>query len=584
MRKDPAREGRCRRDASSARLEIMPSGSKPKTWCLAGILPLKGSRILPEALAGLSLATIAIPEVMGYTKIAGTPVITGLYTLLIPMALFSLFGSSRHLVVGADSATAAILATSLAGMAAAGSDHYVALAGLIALMVGGTLLVASLTRIGFMADFLSRTVLTGFLTGVGIQVALHSLAGMSGVKLPPVSGLENLTQLPPALLQIDPVSLTISMGVLTIVFGLRLVSARLPGSVAGLALAVAACWFFGLNERIAVVGSVPSGFPVLALPDVGWSPGLVWQLGPTVLAMVVVILAQSAATARAYAAQYGETLNESMDLRALGLANIGAGLSGTFVVNGSPTKSQMVESAGGRTQLSMLVTAVIVLLTLLVFTDLLIYMPEAALSALVFKIGLDLIDLNGLRKIYRTRRAEFWVSLATIIVVVTAGVGPGIMLAIVLSLIVHTRHGYHPANLLLTSEPSSVWQAHPLQSRILAEPGVMIYRFTHSMYYANADRLAAEIRMLTDPPPVGLRLFCIDFSCVDDIDFTALETLRSIRAELASRQIDLLFVHMLDDPDARSRAQLIAAFGAEKVLLTIDQLHDCIHYSGQATS
>jgi len=562
----------------------MPSGSKLTAWCLAGILPLKGSRILPEAVAGLTLAAIAVPEVMGYTKIAGTPVITGLYTLLIPMALFSLFGSSRHLVVGADSATAAILATSLAGLAATGSEHYVALAGLIALMVGGVLLVASLTRIGFMADFLSRTVLTGFLTGVGIQVALHSLAGMSGVKLPQVSGLENLAQLPAAFLRIDPTALTISLGVLAVIFGLRFFSEKLPGAIVGLALAAAVCWLFGLNSRVAVVGSVPPGFPVLALPDTGWSPGLVWQLGPTALAMVVVILAQSAATARAYAAKYDETLIESTDLRALGLANLGAGLSGTFVVNGSPTKSQMVESAGGRTQLSMLVTAAIVLLILLFFTDLLAYLPEAALSALVFKIGLDLIDLKGLKKIFRTRQAEFWVSLATIAVVVAAGVGPGIMLAIVLSLIVHTRHGYHPANLLLTSEPSSVWQAHPLQSRVLAEPGVMIYRFTHSMYYANADRLAAEIRLLTEPPPDGLKFFCIDFSCVDDVDFTALETLKSVRAELADRNIELLFAHMLDDPGSRSRAQLIAAFGAEHVLVTIDELRERTKASGHSAS
>ena len=425
----------------------------PKSWYLAGILPLKKTQILPEILAGLTLAAIAIPEVMGYTKIAGTPVITGLYTLLLPMALFALLGSSRHLVVGADSATAAILATSIAGMAAAGSANYVALAGLLALMVGVLLLAASVARIGFMADFLSRTVLTGFLTGVGVQVALHSLGGMGGMVLPSVISPDFVSKFTSALTAINATDLAVSGGVLVIIYLLRWVSKTMPGPIVALALAIGASWLFDLKTSLAVVGSVPHGLPELSLPQVDWSPELIWQLGPTALAMLVVILAQSAATARAYASRYDEALNESTDLRALGLANLGAGITGTFVVNGSPTKSQMVETAGGRSQLSMLLTALIVLLVLLFFTGLLAYLPEAALSALVFKIGIDLIDLNGLKRIYQVRRSEFWVALATAVVVVAAGVGPGIVLAIVLSLIVHTSHGYRPCQCAALGRP-----------------------------------------------------------------------------------------------------------------------------------
>ena len=547
----------------------------PKSWCLSGILPLKTSQVLPEILAGLTLAAIAIPEVMGYTKISGTPVVTGLYTLLVPMALFALFASSRHLVVGADSATAAILATSLAGLASTGSADYVALAGLLALMVGLLLLVASVARIGFMADFLSRTVLTGFLTGVGIQVALHSLGGMAGVHLPHASGLDALAHLPQIVSQFSPVETTVSLGVLVVILGLKAVSKTIPGPIIALGLAILASWHWSLSDRIAVVGSVPGGLPDLALPDIDLSLALIWQLGPTALAMLVVILAQSAATARAYATKYRDHHDESADLRGLGLANLGAGLTGTFVVNGSPTKSQMVESAGGRTQLSMLVTATVVLLVLLFFTELLADLPEAALSALVFLIGIELIDHKGLRQVYRTRRPEFWVSLATIVVVVGAGVGPGILLAIVLSLIVHTRHGYHPVNVLLAREPSGLWQAKPLKSRALAADGLMIYRFTHSMYYANADGMAAEIRSLadqTDQTDQRLTSFCIDFSCIDDVDFTALETLKTLETELKAKGIELLFAHMLDDPEAPVRQQLLAAFGGKFVFATLDAL------------
>ncbi|MEM9631685.1 MAG: SulP family inorganic anion transporter [Pseudomonadota bacterium] len=548
------------------------SGLKLSNWCLAGVLPVSSGRILPEVFAGLTLAAIAIPEVMGYTKIAGTPVITGLYTLLLPMALFSLFGSSRHLVVGADSATAAILATSLAGMAATGSANYLALAGFLALMVGVLLIAASVARIGFMADFLSRTVLTGFLTGVGIQVALHSLSGMTGITLPHADGFESIAQLLPLLSSVNPTASVVALGVLVIIFGLKYVSKTIPGPIVALGLATIASGYFDLKSTLSVVGSVPHGLPDLSLPKIDWSLSLIWQLGPTALAMLMVILAQSAATARAYAAKYEENLDESTDLRALGLANLGAGLTGTFVVNGSPTKSQMVESAGGRSQLSMLVTSAVVLLVLLFFTGLLANLPEAALSALVFTIGVDLIDLKGLRQIYRTRRPEFWVSMATIIVVVVAGVGPGIVLAIVLSLIVHTRHGYHPVNLLLTSDAAGVWHARPLKSLALAASGVMIYRFTHSMYYANADLMAVEIRGLTSKRSEGLKYFCVDISCVDDVDFTALQTLKTLQTELAGKNIELLFAHMLDDPGAHSRLQLVKAFGEKKVLATIEEV------------
>ncbi|WP_422040026.1 SulP family inorganic anion transporter [Roseibium sp.] len=555
---------------------------KVTNWCLAGLLPLRTSRLIPEILAGLTLATIAIPEVMGYTKISGTPVITGLYTLLVPMALFALFGSSRHLVVGADSATAAILATAIAGMAATGSADYVALAGLLALMVGVLLMVASAARLGFMADFLSRTVLTGFLTGVGIQVAAHSIAGMGEVKLPDAGALA-LWQHPASVpAHVNVYALAVSLGVLAVIFGLKLFFKSIPGAIVALALATFASWHFDLASHLDVVGRVPAGLPEFFLPDVDWSPGLVLQLGPTALAMLVVILAQSAATARAYATRYDEPLAESADLRALGLANLGAGLTGTFVVNGSPTKSKMVESAGGRSQLAMLVTVLVVLLVLLFFTGLLAFLPEAALSAIVFKIGLDLMDLDGMKKIYKERRPEFWVSAATILVVVFAGVGPGIVLAIVLSLILHTRHGYRPVNVLLTRAAPDGWSASPLATRARAAPGLMIYRFTHGMYYANADRMASEVRELSGQDTPGLRYFCMDTSCVDDIDFTALETLKTLQTELEARHIELLFAHMLDDPTAHSRLQLIAAFGEGKVFDTVDAL--LAHVSASPTA
>ncbi len=350
---------------------------------------------------------------MGYTKIAGTPVITGLYTILIPTALFAVFGSSRHLVVGADSATAAILSAGLVGLAASGSDEYVALAAVLAFMAAAFLFLARVVRLGFMADFLSRTVLVGFLTGVGLQVALGQLSGMLGL---PGGGHGTLQEIWNDLQQIEQVNgwaLSIAIVVLMVIVGAKKISPKIPGALIAVVGTLVASWALDLESRVHVLGAVPSGLPSIGLPQVDVSLDLIEKLVPTAFAMFVVILAQSAATSRAYAAKYNEQFSENTDLIGLAMANLGAGLSGTFVVNGSPTKTQMVDSAGGRSQLSLIFTALIVLVVLLFLTKPLAYMPECVLSAVVFLIGVELVDLKGMRKIFVQRRSEFWVALIT---------------------------------------------------------------------------------------------------------------------------------------------------------------------------
>ena len=266
-----------------------------------------------------------------------------------------------------------------------------------------------------------------------------------------------------------------------------------------------------------VVGAVPSGLPHLGLPSGGLDTGQSWRaLIPTAFAMFVVILAQSAATSRAFATRYDESFSENTDLVGLALANIGAGLSGTFVVNGSPTKTQIVDGAGGRSQLSLLVMAAIVSLILLFLTGALAYLPEAALSAIVFLIGVGLIDLAGMRKIFEQRRSEFWVALITAVTVVVVGVEQGILLAIVLSLVDHTRYGYRPKNAVLVPAESGGWQPEPVATAAQAAPGLVIYRFTHSLYYANCQQFSDEISFLANTAEPPLRWLCLDVSAVDD--------------------------------------------------------------------
>jgi high affinity sulfate transporter 1 len=552
---------------------------------LQGVLPIQGSQVPTELIAGITLAALAIPEVMGYTKIAGTPVITGLYTILIPMALFALFGSSRHLVVGADSATAAILAAGLMGLAATGSDEYVALAAVLAFMAAGFLILARIIGLGFMADFLSRTVLIGFLTGVGIQVALGEISGMLGLKGGGHGTLEKIWNDVQQIETVNLYALAVALSVLVVIVGSKKVSNKIPGALIAVIGAIVVSWALDLKAHVHVLGSVPSGLPHIGLPELKWSWELIGKLVPTAFAMFVVILAQSAATSRAYAARYNERFSENTDLVGLGLANIGAGLSGTFVVNGSPTKTQMVDSAGGRTQLSLLVTTVIVLLVLLFLTGPLGYMPEAVLSAVVFLIGVDLIDIKGMRSIFAQRQSEFWVALITALMVVFVGVEQGIILAIVLSLIDHTRRGYRPKNVVLVPAESGLLHAQPVATRAEAVPGLLIYRFTHSMYYANAEQLSEEVTDLANNAEPPLRWLCLDAAAVDDVDYSAAETLRSIFGILKEKRIRLVVAQVMDDVREESRYELHQVFGEDAFYDTLeDVMKDYRKQTGEAAT
>jgi high affinity sulfate transporter 1 len=539
---------------------------------LQGVLPIKRGQVPSEILAGLTLGAIAIPEVMGYTKIAGTPVITGLYTILIPTVLFAFFGSSRHLVVGADSATAAILAAGLVGIAASGSDEYVGLAGMLALMAAGFLVLARLFRLGFMADFLSRTVMIGFLTGVGFQVAAGQLAGMMGVKSAGHRLAQKIWDVVQQINHINYYALTTALIVLVVIVGLKRISKKIPGALIAVITAIIVSWAMDLKTHMEVIGEVPGGLPRIGLPQVAWNWQLVQELVPIAFAMFVVILTQSAATSRAYAARYNEAFSENVDLVGLALANLGAGLSGTFVVNGSPTKTQIVDSAGGRTQLSLLVTAAMVLTVLLVLTAPLAYLPEAVLSAIVFLIGVDLVDLRGIKKVFVQRQAEFWVAIITALTVAFIGVEQGILLAMVLSLIVHTRHGYRPKNALLVFKESGEWEPHPVETGAQALPSLLIYRFTHSMYYANSQQLSDEITSLIDGAAPPIRWFCIEASAVDDVDYTAAEVLRSIFASAKARQVRFVIAGLRSDVAAKSRHGLADLIGRDDVYNTANDV------------
>ena len=350
-----------------------------------------------------------------------------------------------------------------------------------------------------------------------------------------------------------------------IIVGSWKISKKIPGALIAVIGAIIASWALNLESYgIQVLGTVPSGLPKIGLPNMPMDWSLIQKLLPTAFAMFVVILAQSAATSRAYAARYNERFDENVDLMGLGLANIGAGLSGTFVVNGSPTKTQMVYNAGGHSQLAQLTTSFIVLLVLLFLTGPLAYMPGAVLSAMVFLIGLELIDIKGMRKIFSERPWEFWVALITAAVVVFVGVEQSILLAIVLSLVVHTRHGYRAKNMLIVPDKTHGWRQQTVSTPEQAMPGLMIYRFMHNMYYANIQVLNKEVVRLARGAQPPLSWFCIDVAAVNDVDFTAAEALRSLHDILKEMGIGLVFCEVVEEVrDEFDRSNLIDLFGKD---------------------
>jgi high affinity sulfate transporter 1 len=510
---------------------------------LQGLLPLRRDQVPGDLLAGVTLAALGIPEVLGYARIAGMPVVTGLYTLLLPMALFAVFGASRHLVVAADSATAAILAAALIRLADPGSAQYIRLAGLAALLTGALLLIARLARLGFLANFLSRTVLLGFLTGVGIQVAIGQLPDMLGVSAPSPHTVIKLGQTVEALPQAHGLTVAVSLSVVAVMMAARRITRRIPGALIAVVGAIIASRVADLAAHgVSVLGYVPRGLPAVGLPALGRHDAL--ALLGTSASIFIVILAQSAATARAYAAKYAEPFGTDTDLIGLGAGNIAAAFTGTFVVNGSPTKTQIVDDAGGRSQLATLTTSALALVVLLVATGPLSYLPDAALAAVVFLIGAELVDVRGIWRLLRVRPYEFAVAVITAAAVVALSVQDGILVAVIASIIDHLRHSYRPRNSVLVKSAEGHWKTTPVTRGARTEPGLVIYRFGTSLYFANASRLLEDLMAITAQGG-PLQWFVFDGAAIGDVDYTASSMLSAVIAQLHQRHVRFVVTSLM---------------------------------------
>jgi MFS superfamily sulfate permease-like transporter len=504
------------------------------------------------------------------------PAVTGFYTLLLPMLGFSAFGSSRYLVVAADSATAAILAGGISAMAPAGSARYIALAGVVALLTAGLLAIARVLKLGFLADFLSQTVLAGFLTGVGFQVGIAVLGPMLGIEIHSHRSVMQLVEVSRGLPQLNWPSVGLAVLVVGGVLTFARILPRVPGPLIAVvgAIAASALWDFA-GHGIAIIGPVASGLPHPVIPDLHWKD--VEQLIPIAASCFVMIVTQSAASARIYAIKHRERLDENADLTGLAAANALAALSGTFVVNGSPTQTAVVESAGARSQFAQVSTAVVVALVLVFFTHPLQYLPRCVLGAIVFIVATHLVDLKGLAGIRRESPGEFALAMFTTAVVVLVGVEQGIVVAMVMSLLRIVQHSYHPSSAVLLEGPGGIWRTEPIAPRATSGPGLVIYRFGAPLFYANAGRFAEEIREIVGPDPPVVRWVIVDAGAITRLDYSASRAVQQLQSELVARSVNLVFAHVQPELKADlDRHHLAEAIGGDRIS---SRLHEVIaHY------
>jgi sulfate permease, SulP family len=535
----------------------------------AGARPVGGRRgAVRDVLAGVALASMNVPQLLGYARIAGMPVVTGLYTaLLVPIA-FAAFGSSRHLVVAADSGTAAILAGSLSRMAEPESAQYLSLAATTALLTAGMLLLARIFKLGFLADFLSRTVLVGFLTGVGVQVAIAMLGEMLGIAVNARNTILQVWQIGRGLPHFNVPTLVLSSLVVAAILGGRRIAPRFPVALVLVVVTIAASRAWGLAALgVATIGPVPGGLPSFGLPFATWEETL--QLLAVAASCFVVIIAQSAATARALATRYQERTDEDADIFGLAIANGAAAVSGAFVVNGSPTQTAMADRAGARSQLAQVVFAGCVLVVLLALTSPLQYLPRCVLAAIVFTIAIGMIDVATFRAMRPESPGEFKLAVITAAAVAIIGVEYGVLLAISLSLLRHVRQSYRPHTAVLLLDPAHGWTTAPATPGHQTEPGLILYRFGADLFYANATRFADEARALVDGAPCPVRWLVIEADAITNLDYTAARVVLMLIEELAQQKVGIAFARVSASFRAdMDRHGVTAAVGADKLFVS----------------
>lgn len=510
---------------------------------------LRRDNIARELLAGTTLIAIAVPLNIGYAQIAGLPPTAGLYALVLPSIVFALMTTSRQVVASPDAAAAALVASSLLGFTAAGTGSYATMAAAQAVLGGLLFALMAYFKLGFLANFLSKPILIGFVGGLAAEIMLSQVAKMLGVRPEGAGFFAEVFDLVRGLPSTHLWSVVLSVVCLSILLlGRR--APTVPWALLVLVGATAATVLLGLDSRgVAVLGEVPSGPPTFAFPDLSWS---VWlSLVPAALALTMITTAEGLLVIRSYAQKNGYETRPNRDLAAFGGANIAAGLSGSFTVGSSTSRSAAMDQAGSRTQLPSLVLAAGSLLLLLFGTDLLADIPSPAIGAIVAVAVSRLIGIGELTELWRLSKTEFVVAMACFLGVLVLGPIRGILVAFVLSLINLARTAANPPFDILHGDEDP--QVSLQDSTEVGEtaPGILVVRFAAPIFFANSAVLSSSVRTMVAEAPQPVRTFVFDLEAVTDLDVTGAEGLAATLGWLRGQGITIGFSRVRAELKAR---------------------------------
>jgi high affinity sulfate transporter 1 len=474
---------------------------------------------------------------MAFGQLAGLPAIVGIYASLLALVAYALFGSSRHLVVGPDTTTAALVAVSITPLASGNLARYAALAAALGLLVGVLCVAAGIARCGFVANFLSKPILLGYMNGLALSVIASQLGTVLGLHIHAHAFFEQLREVVVGLPSLNWASLGISSTVVALILLLKRYAPRIPGALVAVLWATLVVALFHLERYgVTIVGPLPVGLPSLALPIV--TLGDLGSLLPAAAGMVLVCFCDTILTARAFASRNGYVVDANRELIGLGMSNVAAGISQGFPVSASGSRTAINETAGGQTQMVSIVASLGLVLTLLSLVSLLSTFPIAALGAILITAALSLIDVSSLRYLYRVRKQDLGIAVVTLVGVLTTGLLEGILFAIVVSFVLLLTRAVRPHDAIL-GQVKGLDGFHDIGdypgSKTL--DGLVVYRFDAPLFFANAEFFAKRVRALIAESRPPVKWFILDAEAITDLDTTAASTLEAVVSELVAQGI-----------------------------------------------
>ena len=492
-----------------------------------------------DLVAGLTACVVMIPSVIAYAELVHLPPITGLYAALAAAIGYALFASSRHVIAGPDAAIGLLVGSAIMPLAAADPARLAVLAAELSLLTGAVLLLAARLKLGVIADLLSRPVLVGYLNGASLILISTQLGKLFAIK---TQGEEFFPLLSNLIAQLPSTHLpTLIFGVLLMALLILLAHGwpRLPGALACSAVALLASYFFDLGQHgIALVGAVPSGLPQFEMPSVLWSD--IALLAPAAVAIAFLAFSDGILLAQVFAEKNGYEVNPNQELAALGSANILAALWQGFPVSASQSRTSVVDSAGGRTQVAQLVAAAGLLFFLLFLTPLIAWLPRVALGAILIVTAVGMLEVASLRALYKVDRNEFSIAMTVTLVILIAGVVTGIMAGLLVSLIAVLVEISRPRDAVLRRLIND-GKFHDCLDDDVAEsvPGVIVYRLYAPLIFANARYVVERIRQLVDAAGPALEWLVIDAQAITDMDVTAAQRFAKLHRELGAQGVEI---------------------------------------------